>query len=255
MAGQEFDLEAIVREVFRRLQDGGGAQAGGEGGDSDGAGTAQPTSAAPPVAPAAPVAPEPGRLSIAHRTITLELVKGRLQGVREVLIPAGAVVTPSVRDELRKRQIALRFHDGSASHASAPAGVVLGIAGPRRIAGAALAAVTAETAGATRIDSDCVVDVIRQVSQAMTRRGWIGLVLTDRPALALCLANRWSDLRAAWGVNVVSVGEAARWIGANLLIIDPSQHGLYELRGMIREFVAGRHECPEAYREALGGTP
>jgi hypothetical protein len=79
------------------------------------------------------------------------------------------------------------------------------------------------------------------------------LVLTDRPAVALCLANRQASIRAAWGMSVASVREAAKLIGANLLVVNPAQHGVYELRGMIREFVGGRHECPKLYCRALGG--
>jgi hypothetical protein len=54
-------------------------------------------------------------------------------------------------------------------------------------------------------------------------------------------------------VNIDSVREAAKLIGANLLVVNPARHGVYELRGMIREFVGGRHECPKVYRRALGG--
>jgi hypothetical protein len=245
MAGRELDLETIVREVLRRLQQLGVRPAVGDE-TRDGNGTEKQALAAPP-------AREPGQLRLEPRTITLGLIHGRLQGVKEVLVSAGAVVTPSVRDELRKRQIALRFRSESAGDASVRVGVVLGVAGGMHANGAALAAVTAETAGAARVDRECVLEVVRQVSQAVAGEGRIGVVLTDRPAVALCLANRQASVRAAWGVSVVSVREAARLIGANLLVVDPSQHGQYELRGMIREFVAGRHECPKAYRRALGG--
>jgi len=245
MAGQELDLEAIVREVLRRLQ-----QMGGEPAVGDPARAGSGTANANPVAPSAR---EPGRLQLEQRTISWGLIRDRLQGAKEVLVPAGAVVTPSVRDELRKRRIALRFREESAGDSPLPAGVVLGVAGRTNASGAALAAVTAETAAAERIDRDCVLEVVRHVSQAVAGQGRIGVVLTDRPAVALCLANRQSSVRAAWGVSIASVREAAKLIGANLLVVNPAQHGLYELRGMIREFVGGRHECPKAYRPALGG--
>ena len=98
-----------------------------------------------------------------------------------------------------------------------------------------------------------VLEVVRQVTQALAAPARIGLVLTDRPAVALCLANRRASIRAAWGVSVASVREATQLIGANLLVLNPAQHGVYELRGMIREFLRGRHDCPADYRQALGG--
>jgi hypothetical protein len=245
MAGQELDLEAIVREVLRRL-----AQLGGDRTGSEGDATLRQAPPAPAIQPTASV---PGQLQLQERTITLGLVAGRLQGVKQVLVSAGAVVTPSVRDELRKRQIALRFSTEPAADVAVSTGLVLGVAGGSHATGSALAAVQAEAGSAERIDRDCVLEVVRQVSQAVAGQRRIGLVLTDRPAVALCLANRQASIRAAWGMSVASVREAAKLIGANLLVVNPAKHGVYELRGMIREFVAGRHECPKVYRRALGG--
>ncbi len=249
MAGQELDVEAIVREVYRRLQqlsDGGTADV------DDGAGTEKPASAKPAARqPAADAA----QLQLAHRTITMQLVAGRLAGVKEVLVPAGAVVTPSVRDELRKRQIVLRRSDERAADTAIRAGLVLGVAGNADPTGAAAAAVQAEAGVADRIDNQCVLEVVRQVAQAVAAQTQIGLVLTDRPAVALCLANRRTSIRAAWGVSVASVREATQLIGANLLVLNPAQHGVYELRGMIREFLGGGHDCPTGYRPALEGEP
>ena len=247
MARQELDLEAIVREVHRRLQRLSG---GGTANVDDGAGTQKPSSASPAAQqPAADAA----QLQLADRTITMGLVAGRLDGVREVLVPAGAVVTPSVHDELRKRQIVLRKAGERASDAAIRAGLVLGVAGNADRTGAAVAAVQAEAGAADRIDNQCVLEVVRQVTQAVAAQRRIGLVLTDRPAVALCLANRRASVRAAWGVSVVSVREATKLIGANLLVLNPAQHGVDELRGMVREFLGGRHDCPTSYRPALGG--
>lgn len=245
MAGYEGDLEAIVREVLARLQQLGGEQAGGPAAGREAGGTPLPRPAASP-------AGRSDQLHLEQRTITLGLVQGRLQGIKEVLVPAGAVVTPSVRDELRKRQIPLRVQNPAADAAPQPAGLVLGVAGPTAVAEAALAVVQAESAAAKRIAGDGVLDVVQQVTQIMGDHNQIGLLLTDRPAVALCLANRHRRIRAAWGVNAAAVRQSAGLIGANLLVVDPSQHGLFELRGIIRAFVEGPHDCPAAYRTALG---
>jgi hypothetical protein len=245
MAGYEGDLEAIVREVLSRLQQLGGEQAGGPAASREAGGT-------PPPRPTASPAGRSDQLQLEQRTITLGLVQGRLRGVKEVLVPAGAVVTPSVRDELRKRQIPLRVQNPATDAARQPAGLVLGVAGPTAVAEAALAVVQAESAAAKQIAGDCVLDVVQRVTQIMGDDNQIGLVLTDRPAVALCLANRQRRIRAAWGVNAAAVRQSAQLIGANLLVVDPSQHGLYELRGIIRAFVDGPHACSVAYRSALG---
>lgn len=288
MAAAELDLEMIVREVLRRLE-----QAGDEpGGDAAprGAATRAPamnaepaaavaTAVAPPAVPPPTVPPpadRPARLDLGqHRTITLGLIEGRLTGVRELLVPHGAVVTPSVRDELRTRGVGLRFADRSAGDlaarsathapsaaapsvdvsptaASAAGGrLVLGVA-QAPYAAVAAAAVRTESPEAEQIDHDCVLEVIRQTLPAVVEQGRISVVLTERPAVALCLANRTPGVRAAWGVSVAAVREAARLIGTNLLVIHPGQHSLHEVRSMVREFVGGRHDCPKGYRRTLG---
>jgi hypothetical protein len=244
MAGQQWDIEAIVREVCRRLQQ------LSDGGTAGGAGTEKQASPSPA---ARQPAADATQLQLPHRTVTMGLLAGRLDGVKEVLVPAGAVVTPSVRDELRKRQIVLRKADGQTADAGVRAGLVLGVAGNADPAGAAVAAVQAEAGGADRIDNPCVLEVVRQVTQALAAPARIGLVLTDRPAVALCLANRRASIRAAWGVSVSSVRAATEQIGANLLVVNPAEHGFSELRGMIREFLRGGHDCPADHSQALGG--
>jgi hypothetical protein len=84
---QEYEalVERIVREVLRRLEASG--ERVGDNGDAS--------------------ATEPRELVIAERVVTLERIAGRLGGVRRVVVRSRAVVTPSVRDELRDRKIEL----------------------------------------------------------------------------------------------------------------------------------------------------
>lgn len=70
-------LEWIVQEVIRRLRDGGGNPPAG------------------------------GELRLSDRVVTLAALKDRLANVQRVVVPAKAVVTPAVQDELKARQIEL----------------------------------------------------------------------------------------------------------------------------------------------------
>ena len=77
-------IEFIVQEVIRRLKSGGAMIEGS-------------------------VAPANGArdLALTDRLITLATVKGRLDGVRRLVVTRKALVTPAVRDELRAREIEL----------------------------------------------------------------------------------------------------------------------------------------------------
>jgi hypothetical protein len=46
-------------------------------------------------------------LAIADRVVSLELLAKRLDGVTRLTVPRGAVITPSARDELRRRSIVI----------------------------------------------------------------------------------------------------------------------------------------------------
>lgn len=86
MSFTEADVERIVVEVIRRLR-----------------------AMENPLDPVAhdrnvPVGHE---LVLTERVITMRTVEGRLGGVQRLLVPAKAVVTPAVRDELRKHKIEL----------------------------------------------------------------------------------------------------------------------------------------------------
>lgn len=57
---------------------------------------------------ASTVSEQPGRLRLSERVVTLELLKGKLDGLTALVVHPKAVVTPAVLDELRRRQ--LRLH-------------------------------------------------------------------------------------------------------------------------------------------------
>jgi hypothetical protein len=127
----------------------------------------------------------------------------------------------------------------------------LAVVDPAGDFGGATAAAAAELGDVRRWDGDCVIKAIRQVTAAVVEDGFTGIVFTRQPSVALCRGNRHAGVRAAWGVNVAAVKDALQSIGANLLVVNPSLHGVFELRQILREFAGGGHACPEQYREAL----
>jgi ribose 5-phosphate isomerase RpiB len=237
MAGQQRDIEWIVGEVMRRLMD---VRAAGEKAEAE-----QP--------PARKPSNESGHLRLSQRVVTTALVEGRLDGVRQVVVPARAVVTPAVRDALRKKRITIVSQSETCDAEPGSDTCIVGVVDPAGQFGSATAAVSAELGDVRRLDSDCVVKAIRGVVGEVETGQGAGIVFTGQPSVALCLANRQPGIRAAWAVNAAAVQEAEQSIGANLLVINPASHGMYELRAMIREFARGTHACPKQYRKALDG--
>ncbi len=50
-------------------------------------------------------------LALSERVVCMETISGRLEGVGRLIVAAGAVVTPSVRDELRNRSIEINIQN------------------------------------------------------------------------------------------------------------------------------------------------
>jgi len=81
MTYTEQDVERIVVEVIRRL------------GLLSSPGSTAPVNG--------------NELTLAERVVTMRSLEGKLAGIARLVVPARAVVTPSVRDELNDRQIEL----------------------------------------------------------------------------------------------------------------------------------------------------
>ena len=87
-------IERIVREVIRRLRE---METGNH-------------RQSPVAATSSREAENVCTLTIEKHVVTLATLEGRLDGVERLLVPNNAVVTPSVHDELRDRNIALDRH-------------------------------------------------------------------------------------------------------------------------------------------------
>jgi hypothetical protein len=48
-----------------------------------------------------------GELVLTDKLITMRTIEGRLNGAKQLSVPAKAVVTPAVRDELKRRNVEL----------------------------------------------------------------------------------------------------------------------------------------------------
>ena len=77
----DIDIEYIVREVIRRL-----TAAAAEPSRSDG-----------------------DTVKLTERLVTMATLDGRLANVKRLIVVKKAVVTPLVKDELKKRKIALEY--------------------------------------------------------------------------------------------------------------------------------------------------
>jgi hypothetical protein len=177
-----------------------------------------------------------GDLVFESTLLTLASLEGKLHGVRRLLVPTKTVVTPAVRDELRKRKI--RLEKGAVATACRTSAAPLWIGQSTQSPEAtrrAEALVEAQD-HATCSASDLRL-VIRQLVDAMDREPELtAILLTDQPLLAACLANRHAALRAVVGNSLDAARTAVRKIAANVLVVEPTCVTPFVWKQLIQSF-------------------
>lgn len=236
----------------------------------------------PTAASSEPAAPPSDVLEIrlTDRVISLATIKKAEESslgrrAKKVVVSSGAVVTPSVRDEIKKRHWELIFEAGSPAATAPkvspkPAAAISTAyrARPIEPTGAsplmvAFHLLPVETLPKSLLDSlgkrgamfqsGCVIETAQAVERYLTETsGAKGVVLTAYPAIASAILNRRRAIRALIGVEPQRMEEESAELGANVLILDPKRTGFYALQRMIRRFAAfGAAECPAVLKRGL----
>ena len=192
-----------------------------------------------------------GELILTERVVTMDTLEGRLDGVRRAIVCASAIVTPAARDALAQKSIECIRRDGrppSSSRDQCTADLVVASVDRAQVQQAEDALERGVMAISATTLADTVHDICRHVSTGNAR----GLLITEQPAAAVCIANRNRKIRAAHIVEHGSVGEIAASIGANLLIIDSRGLSGFQLKRLVQAAAkTDEVPCPAELRGAL----
>jgi len=233
MVEQPSQIERIVLEVLAEmgLAPGTGSQAGRG---------------------AAPTGRAEGDLVIERRVVSLAELPAKLEGVRRVVVPPGAVVTPSVRDVLHRNKLSLAFGTPPVAPAAGSVRAVVVTAGSRYNPDPLLRALGGEGFAVDARRTDCLIAATDQLTAELRADRTLGVLLTRHAAAALCLANRLAGVRAVQAITVEGLAADADAVGANLVVIDPFAQGFVPTRQMIVSFIRGGvRPCPEVFQQRL----
>ncbi len=199
---------------------------------------------------AAPTQEANACLRISGGVVSLSAVEGRLEHVRQLVVSRRAVVTPAVRDELRKRDIELvRDHSSALPGDLAPRLVVANMCstGVEHL----LAELPSEICLLSR---SSLSEAISTMATELSNDDTLGLVVTDAPEAAVCLSNRNANVRAIFGLHETSVKRAVSTIAANVLIISSLEKSDFETRSLLRAFLNTSRRIDGALQASLS-TP
>jgi len=216
------EIESIVRAVVARLREGqGGRVEPACGPKSIGAESSEPAGST---------------LRLADRLVTVATITGRLDGIRQLELPHGAVVTPAARYQLRQRNIPLRFTKASGPTLSLPITLYVHRTDPAcstdRLAGSLAGHATVELLTACPVEQ-----AVTELAAVLTNSASRGLLITGGWAQAQGLANRWNSVRAFAAFDARMVQSARRDWDANLMVVDPRRSSQQEILHFTREFL------------------
>ena len=177
----------------------------------------------------------------------------RFAAARRVIVPPGTVVTPSVRDELRRKRIELVVGATAAVAAQRTSSAILMVAATAYDAAPLAAALQRDGVAVESRSSDCVIRATDELAAELASGTTTAILLTAYSAPAMCLANRHAGVRAIHGTGADAVTRDARSVGANLLVVDPTSLGFFAVKQIAGRFLqGGPRECPEVFRKRLG---
>ena len=220
-----FDIEWIVEEVVRRI-----------GSHAD---TAEPNG---------------GRRELRdHRVISLAQLDGQLDGITQLALSSCSIITPAAQDLLRQRGINVVRVRPTQANGHHQFHVAIGTAETKHDPTAMVRKLTDQGIQVQQLARSGLTVVVQELVDLVGRGGCGGMLLTENTTPALCMANRHRGVRAGLGVDLSSVKEVIRSVGANLLVMNPHATGPNLQWQMALEFCrAGDRLCPPEYANALG---
>jgi hypothetical protein len=229
MPSPEEQVDRIVSQVLARL---GGT-----------AGFVAPESKTPALAPA-------GELILNDHVVSAASLLNQLGGVQRVVVSARSVVTPAARDLLKEKNVILVRTLQSTMRGNAR--LVMAATSARFDSNGLVRALAQRNVHVQLIAAIGLTEVIRHLTVEIGEHEKLGVLLTDRVAAALCLANRQRGVRAAAVANRGELNEALREIGANLLVVDISRRSMLEAQRIAEAFSAApAQQCPAEFKAVL----
>ncbi|MDY0169971.1 MAG: hypothetical protein RBS80_25735 [Thermoguttaceae bacterium] len=236
----EVDIERIIREVLADL---GGAPAE--------AVCSNPAESRPAAADTRSDAPDDA-VVLTAQVVTLAHLGATKPAVRRLVVPAGAVVTPAVRDELRRRGATLEYGTVAKPSAGGTCRLAVWNVSKRYDPSPLMTMLRREGTPADLKSSTCLVATTDALAAVIRRGGTVGLILTREPAVALCLANRHAGVRAVVGREARQAAADLAAVGGNVLVVDRTSCTLFQIKQMASELCRGApRACPEELKERL----
>jgi len=189
------------------------------------------------------------------RLLSADDLRRHLTSQRELLLLPRTVITPLAADELRSRGIAIHWQVSGAEEARSPdKGTWCYVQEkPDAIVASAVQALTRD---GIKLAVLCIagapVPWARVAAEAILRAEHAGGILfCGDAAVAACIANKMSGLRAAAVGSVAQAARVKKNLGANVFAIEVPGPTFFELRQILKTIATGAPGCPPKIADIL----
>lgn len=206
------DIDQIVAEVVRRL-----------------AAISSPAAAQPATTP-------PGTITLGLPVITLESLTG-LAGATTLIVPAKSVVTPAVRDELKKRGVKLVRAENKTSSIATAVRLLLALADSATLPASAWKGLP----GVERIESHgshSLSSLIAELRKHAAQRRLPALVLANRAFAAVSEIARQGCSAVAQVASAAEVAQAHAEIAPAIFVVATGKTPPSALRSIVQAILA-----------------
>ena len=191
-------------------------------------------------------------LVVSSRVVSLAEIGDRLSRIRRLVVRADAVITPSAKDAIEDRRIAVVHGSTGKQSEDKTVSVMLVVARTGYDPGGLAAGIRAGGMSVETRTSDCLIHAVDLLAEQVRDGKSIGLLLTPDVPAGVCLANRLAGVRAVAAKDSREAVEAARAVGANVLVVDQRGKGLFQLKQVVTTFCSGGPwQCPAPLAERL----
>ena len=210
MSNQEVDVEAVVRAVMARL-----------------AGSNRPARVA---------VGKSRELTLLGRLVTEDDLIRQLSDEKVLKVAAGTVLTPSARDHLRARGVAVQRSGTNKPTAAKSAAfrLAIGLAESKFEPSGIVTQLKRDGIEVEQLARVGLTGAVDELSDRVAKGGDRGVLFTARPTAAACLANRNRGVRAATVRDADEVREIMKEVNANLLVMNPAIRATHQVLRAIR---------------------
>ncbi|GHT19355.1 hypothetical protein FACS1894189_8110 [Planctomycetales bacterium] len=168
------------------------------------------------------------------RVVSLAEINERLGTSKKLYISPKSILTPSAKDEIRKRKIEVAVKLPSTNAASCSE-IWIAVHKPAVLLPSVLIRLKKEF-NLIQNSFDTLTELISEAKKQLSNENTHGIALTKQSASALCSASRSGVLRPILGIDPKQTAEDAAEVDANFLIIHPQRTPESKFYDLIRRF-------------------